>query len=187
MKRTIYIITLGYIIGIIGGLLIKKVSLFIFLLILITLVLKYSNIKSKSKIYRVIRVFIKNNIILIFLISALISSIRLYYIQEEYSKIEKEFKEKELIGKVISDVKKGNYTDTYKIKLIEKEFKNKYFLLRVPNKVNLEYGDKIKFDGKYTISNNYKNYKSFNYKEYLKEQKIYGVIETKKVRIIEKN
>ncbi len=137
MKRTIYIITLGYIIGIIGELLNKKVSLFIFATILITLILKYFNIKFKSKIYMVIRVFIKNNIILIFLISALISGIRFKYIREDYKKIENEFIEKEIIGIVISDVKRGNYTDTYKIKLKEKGFNNKYFIIRLLNKFDL--------------------------------------------------
>lgn len=54
--------------------------------------------------------------------------------------------------------------------------------------MDLQYGDKITFAGKYIEPEGDRNYKGFNYKEYLKTKKIYGSFKTKdNVEFIGKN
>ncbi|MBQ3145514.1 MAG: ComEC/Rec2 family competence protein [Clostridia bacterium] len=56
-------------------------------------------------------------------------------------------------------------------------YKNKKFILNVKTDVNkLEYGDLIKLEGEYITPSQSRNYKGFNYREYLKTKKIYGTI-----------
>jgi len=56
-------------------------------------------------------------------------------------------------------------------------YKNKKFILNVKKNVNkLEYGDLIKIEGEYIIPSQSRNYKGFNYREYLKTKKVYGTI-----------
>ena len=51
----------------------------------------------------------------------------------------------------------------------------------------LQYGDLIEFDGEYIKPSVARNYKGFDYREYLKTKKIYGSIKTDNVTIIQKN
>ena len=187
MKRTIYIITLGYILGIIGELLINKVSLFICVLIFITVLIKYIKLEIKNNFFRIINVFIKNNTILIFLVSALIGSIRLNYCNNKYQFMYNNFKADSIKAIVLSTPKEEKYNNTYKVKLTNNKFKNIYFLLKVPQKLKLDYGDKIEFDGEYFKPEVARNYKAFDYSKYLKSQNIFGTIKTNKVDIISKN
>lgn len=184
MKRIIYIITLGYIIGIIGELLINKVSFFICVLIFLNLFIKNFRLKTSSRMYRIIKVFIKNNTILIFLISMLISSIRLNYLKQKYEAVYNNFNEEKITVVVVSNKDERKYQDIYKVKLESSKFTDIYFLLKVPKKTNLNYGENIEITGKYTVPEKAKNYRGFNYSDYLKTKKIYGIIQTNKINKI---
>ena len=52
---------------------------------------------------------------------------------------------------------------------------------------NLEYGDKIHILGTYDEAKCATNYKLFDYKEYLKEKNVYGIVKADKVQVIEKD
>lgn len=84
-----------------------------------------------------------------------------------------------------------DYNYIFTIKIAEGEYKGKRFYLSVKksNEKKLEYGDYIEFIGEYTIPNTARNYKGFDYREYLKSKKIYGNIKVNNnsVKIIEKN
>ena len=54
-------------------------------------------------------------------------------------------------------------------------------------KIKLEYGDKIKISGEYKKPEIQRNYKGFNYSDYLKQLKIYGTIKCSKVEITNHN
>ena len=78
MKRPILIITLGFIAGIIWGLYINIVPFVFLITIFINLFVKIIKIKANNNCIRILNIFIKKNIILVFLISSLIFSLFLY-------------------------------------------------------------------------------------------------------------
>lgn len=169
--------------GIVGGLY-KNIVPFIFaFLVLIIAFLK--NIKINNKFVRILKVFIKNNIILIFVVSAFTASLYLNICNNKYEKVYKNFSAKEIIATVISNEKELEYVSTYKVKLENKIS----LLLKVPKKIktNLNYGDKIIINGEYSVPEQARNYGGFNYREYLKTQKIYGIFEAKSITIIDCN
>lgn len=187
MKRPILIITLGFITGILWGLYFNIVP-FVFLgLIFLNLIFKNINFRSNNNCIKILKVFIKNNMILIFLISTFISSVYLFHCNRRYEYIYNRFSSKDIIATVISNKKETEYKNTYKIKL--EGYKDIHFLLRISKskKINLSYGDKIKINGEYIVPEGARNYGGFNYKEYLKVQKIYGIFEADKVEVLSIN
>ena len=185
MKRPILIITLGVISGIIWGLYFNIVPFVFLVLIFILLIIKSVEFNSSNKYIRILKIFIKNNIILLFLISALVSSIYLIYCNKRFETVYDNFSKEEIIATIVSNKKETEYKNTYKIKL--EGYKGINFILRVSKskRINLNYGDKIKVSGKYIIAEASRNYGGFNYREYLKTQKVYGIFEAEKVKVIE--
>lgn len=190
MIRPILVITLGLITGIILGLYLN-IAPFVFLgLILITLFFKSIDYKSNNNYIRILKIFIKNNIILIFLISALVSSIYLVYYNQRFKKVYNKFNANEIIGTVISNNKETEYKNIYKIRVEGfNGFGRINLILRISKSKNirLNYGDKIKVIGEYSVPEGARNYGGFNYKEYLKTQKVYGIYEADNVKILEHN
>ena len=105
-----------------------------------------------------------------------------YKYEKFYNEVPKEIK---IEAVVISNVKKNEYYNSYQIKGKNSIFKNKKFILYT--KENLEFGDKVEIGGEFSNPDGQRNYRGFNYKKYLKTQKIYGVIKAKKVTIVSKN
>ena len=79
----------------------------------------------------------------------------------------------------------------YTIKIKSGELKGKKFYLYTNkgNKEELKYGDLIEINGEYQIPSEARNYKGFNYREYLKTKKIYGSIKanSNQVKIVKRN
>ena len=189
MKRTIFIITLGFIIGIIWGLYFNIVS---FVLAFILLLLKILKFSTKNNFLRIIKTFIKNNTLLIMAISAFISSIYVIGYNNKYERIYKQFSNGQVIATVVGNEKDSQYNKSYKIKLEtfnNKKYIDMYFILRVPKnkQINIKYGDKINFEGEYSVPEKARNYGGFNYRQYLKTQKTYGIFETNKVDVVKEN
>ena len=190
MKRPILVITLGFITGIILGLYLNIAPFIFVILILITIFIKFIDYKSNNNYIRILNIFIKNNIIIAFLISALISSLYLGLCNKCFETIYKEFNYDEIVGTIISNNKETEYKNTYKLKVEGiKGFENINLILRVSKskKITLNYGDKIKVSGEYIIPEGARNYGGFNYKEYLKTQKVYGIFDADKVEILKHN
>lgn len=187
MKRPILIITLGFIIGIIWGLYFNIVPFMFLIMIFIVLIFKIVKIKCSNNYKRILMIFIKNNLILIFLISAFISSIYLTYCNKRFDTIYNEFRKKQVIATVVSDKKESEYNNNYKIKV--EKYRNTYFILRIPKnkKISLNYGDKIQINGKYIVPETSRNYRGFNYKKYLKTQKVYGIFKADNMKILNAN
>ena len=78
----------------------------------------------------------------------------------------------------------------YNIKIKKGKYKNKrFYLYTSKNKEKeLEYGDLIEINGEYMAPSEARNYKGFDYREYLKTKKIYGSIKADKnnIKVIEK-
>ena len=187
MIRPILIITLGIVIGIILGLYLNIAPIIFLVLIFFTIFINFIDYK-RSCCIRIIKIFIKNNIILICLITALISSIYLIFCNRKFEKFYNEFNANQIIVTIISNNKETEYTNTYKVRIENiKGFKNINLILRISKskKITLNYGDKIKVSGEYIIPEVARNYRGFNYKEYLRTQKVYGIYEADKVEILE--
>lgn len=191
MKRPIFIITLGFIVGIIGGLYFNIVP---FIIIIITLLLcfKIVNIQTNFKFIDIIKIFIINNTIPIIIISSLIGVIYINFYNDKYTKVYNNFTTGEIIGTIVSDVKESDYRNSYKIKLESfnnKKCNNIYCILQINKKkcINLKYGNKIKFKGEYILPEISRNYGGFNYREYLKTQKVYGIFKTENITIETEN
>ena len=165
-----------------------NIAPFIFLnLIFINLAIKIVHIKDRNKYFKILNIFIKNNMILVFLISSLLSSIYITYCNKKFEKVYKNFNRTEIIAIVISNKKENDYTDSYEIKLEADKYIK--FILRVSKSKNeeLKYADKIKVKGQYIVPDQSRNYGGFNYKEYLRTEGIYGIFEADKVEVLHHN
>ena len=183
MKQPILIIALGVITGILGELYLNIVPFVFLIIIFILILLKILNLKFHQHF---IHFIIKSNILLLFSLSAFISSLYLGYCNQQYEKVYHQFEDKEIIATIISNKKETEYRENYTIKLENSHYQ---FLLRIPknNKINLKYGDKIKIDGEYSVPESARNYGGFDYRQYLKTQKIYGIFDGKKVEKLKEN
>ncbi len=112
--------------------------------------------------------------------------------EERYSEITGTINIKAII---ISNPDEKEYKYTYTIKVEEingnKEYQNTKLLLDI-KKSNLkeslpQYGDEITITGEFKKPNTARNYKGFDYEEYLRSQKTYGTITSEKYEIISSN
>ena len=187
MNRPIFIMVIGYIIGIIWGLYLKvsMVPFYIFLVIIYIIIqIPYSKknfkIFSIKRYFRYIKITFKTNIILTIIISSFISNLIIKYKENQYDTLFKDGQEIELTAIVISNKQQKEYYNRYTIKT---SF-NKNLYINVNQE--LEYGDKIQIKGKYQEPQKARNYKGFDYKQYLKTLKIYGTIKVLNIKVIDK-
>lgn len=166
MNRPILVATIAYINGIIIGVyLSKSISLIVILSIIILLLINLKKIKYSKALS-------------IYLMVLSIASIYTYNKNIEYENKYIQYDEKEItvIGIVVSDVEEKEYKYGFTIKV-----NNDYLLVNVKKAENkgmnnIEYGDKIQIIGTYQEPSKARNYKGFDYKNYLKTNKIYGTI-----------
>lgn len=164
MKRPLLIAAIAYINGIlIGVYLSKSISLFVILSIIVSLITSF-----KKNTYR--------NAICMYLIVMCISSIYVYNKNLNYESKYKKYDNKNISieGTIISDIEEKEYNYTFTIRT-----KDDYFLVNLKKnkeEISLEYGDKLQISGEYQEPNKARNYKGFDYKNYLKINKIYGII-----------
>lgn len=164
MKRPLLIAAIAYINGIlIGVYLSKSIPLFVILSIIVSLITSF-----KKNTYR--------NAICMYLIVMCIFSIYVYNKNLNYESKYKKYDNKNISieGTIISDIEEKEYNYTFTIRT-----KDDYFLVNLKKnkeEISLEYGDKLQISGEYQEPNKARNYKGFDYKNYLKINKIYGII-----------
>ena len=198
MKRPILVAIIGYILGIIVGLYLH-ISIAPFCIILIAMYMIYKNTNYKNKqrnnklkmfaikrYFRYLKIFVNAKVIAFVLISAMVSNTIVLLQNQRYKKIYNELSEKEnitMVGKVIGNKEEKQYYNKYKIetKLQNKKYR---FYIMTDKKIQLNYGDKIKLNGEYQRPEIQRNYKGFDYSEYLKQFKIYGTIKCSKIEMI---
>ena len=198
MKRPIVVVIIGYIIGIIVGLYLH-ISIIPFCILIIATNIIYKKIptnKNKKlrlfsikRYFRYVKIFINSKVIMLIIISSIISNILILEQNQKYENVYNELSNKKdvtLIGVIISNKEEKQYYNKYKI---ETKFKNKNyrFYIMTDKKINIEYGDKIKLKGEYIKPEKQRNYKGFDYSNYLKQLKIYGTIKCSKTEIIAHN
>ena len=170
---------MGAVFGILN---IVKIKINIIIVLFIILVSSFIMIKQKKR-YLII-IFNKKSIF-IFTISVLIFSFYTLKINKTYENFYKNINiEIEMDATIISEKQESKYYYSYIIKGKNNIFKNKKFILYTSKTNNLEYGDKISIKGTFYMPSGVRNYKGFNYKQYLKSNKIYGSIKSSNVKII---
>ena len=163
IKRLICIASIGYILGIILRLYFSSITFFIALVFIILL------IKKDKKI-------------IILLLFVILSFIYVDILENEYNRIEnKQIEEKAVI---ISDIQEKEYKYIYEAKFLKN---NKKVLINIKKSQQIDkinYGDLIYLEGKLEIPKIATNYKGFDYRQYLKTQKIQGIVIADNVKIL---
>ena len=182
MKRPICIASVFYIIGILLGLYSNAGIAFVVLGIILILGI-YLTYKKKV-------------LCIILTIISIIGYFQVSMLNNNYELILSQIPTKISIqGKIVSNKIEKDYKYTYTIKVskingkrLEKELK---FILNLKkNKVNKkmpEFGDFIELSGEVSKPQSARNYKGFDYKQYLKSKNIYGTIDTENYKIIANN
>lgn len=179
MRPLIYI-TVGYITGIIWGLYLKISIVPIFLIFGGSV---YIFLQKREKKFSVF--------LLLFIIFGITSNIQINNLEQKHENLYKGIENAKIVGTIISERKETEYRATYTLKVESInnniKFKNTKLLIYVPKKEILNYGDKVILNGSYEKAKEATNYKAFNYREYLKQKDIYGIVKSEKVQVIKKD
>ena len=198
MKRPILIAVIGYIIGIIVGLYFNKSIVLIYApIIAIYFIYKFCNQQKSKKFqllsikryFRYIKIYFNLKVIILLIISSIISNTIVIFHNKNYEKICNNLSIQEnlnLTGIIISEKQEKQYYNKYKIKVKYNNI-NLRFYITAKKDIELNYGDKITFSGTYTKPEVQRNYKGFDYSEYLKQIKIFGTIKSEKIKILGRN
>ena len=182
--RPFCIATIGAILGIITGLYLQSIALFVLVFIISTFLIILINSLKQSLLTK---------IIFIFLICFLSFWTYTCFLEKKYNAINQSYNEQEveIQAIVISDKTEKEYKDVYQIQVIKpQKFKMLLNLKKDKNyKLELQYGDKISFTATYEIPSIARNEGGFNYQQYLKTKNIVGIanIKPNQVKVIEKN
>ena len=185
MKRPILIAALGYIIGIVWGLSFRVVLIFCSIIAICMLI-----VEKNKNILRIIKLVINKKVTILLLIFIIAGFIHIKFLEYDYEKIYISLENVNIVGTIVSSKKEKQYINEYKIeteKINNIKLKKKFILL-TKNK-EIEYGNKIKLEGTYIKPSKSRNYRGFDYSNYLKTENIYGTIEQNgKIELIkEKN
>lgn len=198
MKRPIFIIAIGYIIGIMWGLYFNFsiVLLYIILTSVYFLNKLFFNQERKFKLlsirryFRYLKLIFTKDVFFLIVITSLISNLIILNKENNRENMQKYLEKSKTIkaeAVIVQDEVDKEYKDTYKIKTIINNQKI-YFYLDVNKSIKkqFEYGDKIYFEGKFEMPEVQRNYKGFDYNKYLKQKNIIGTIEAEKIVLKDK-
>lgn len=193
------IITVSYIIGILLGLylkinmapfIIKSTIVAIVILSIIFVIILRKNIMIITEKIKSNKCNLKKikNIIIISIIPMVVSCIVMQYKESKYAKFQSNISQDiKFIGTVIEEEKESEYYNNYIVKINninEKEnYRNICLLIKIKKNKNtenkkLKYGDMIFISGLFEHATTRRNYKGFDYSQYLKTKNIYGICKT---------
>ena len=203
IKRPILVAVIGYIIGIIWGLYLKNISIVFLYIIIIAIYLYKRNQRTKKeknlklvsikRYLRYLKIFFNLKVFLTIIIISIISNTILIFQNKRFEYLYNREGEIYFIAIVVGNKEEKEYKNVYKIKIVNiknkdnKIYKNKYFLLNTDKNVEIEYGDKILVNGNFEVPEANRNYGGFNYRDYLKSEKLSGIIKSKNIKILDKN
>ena len=176
MNRPIFIITIGYIIGILWGLYFKISIVFLYLIFFI---LYFLSENFRNTFCRYLKLIIKFKIMMLLVFSSIISCTITEKMNNSFESLYKNVKEIKLQVQIIGNKTEKEYYNRYKAKVLTEKYKDTY--LYVNTKEELQYGEILNIEGEYSKPSEARNYKGFNYKEYLKGNKIHGTIKVSKI------
>ena len=185
----LFLITIAYLCGILMGLYFKEsIALFVvFWFILL-------NLRKKNKY---LKLYCTNKYMLLVLICIIVSFAQIMALEksfsEKYENIQEEIK---VIGTIVSNVKEEKYISTCSLKvervngnLAYKNTMVKLYIKKQKDTKNYKYGDKIFLMGDFEYAEAKRNDGGFDYREYLKTQGIYGIINSNSndIKLIKEN
>ena len=169
-----------------------KISIVLFYLFFYLIYLIFSKEKKNSKFklfslkryFRYLKIVFNKKVIKIIVIFSIISNTVVLFQNYKYDNLYKSLNEQncEFVGIVVS---KGE--DECKVKIENEIYKNTYLYVYINEDINIEYVDKIIFNGIFSVPKKRSNYKGFDYATYLKTLKIYGTIKAENLKVIAKN
>lgn len=214
MRRPILIVVIGYIIGIIWGqyLNFSIVPLYIFITICLY-IMKFFSSPKKFKVFSIHRYFkylkiiINAKILLIIFLSSFISYNIVISKNQKREILQNQFQnQSEFIqtGTIVSTQIIEEYKIRYIFEVKYSTFKNYRFYIDIKNNsndlntkslaklqnkniTNLEFGDKVKIKGEFIKPEKQRNYKGFDYNNYLKQKDILGTIQVQELEKINQN
>ncbi|MGN1299698.1 MAG: DNA internalization-related competence protein ComEC/Rec2 [Candidatus Scatovivens sp.] len=151
------------------GLYIKNIALFIFANFIIIIFIK---LKFKINIKFILVILIISNLLYF----------RIEYLEKNFRKTYDNISECNIVAEIVSNVEEKEYTNKYIIKVININKKNKYKntkLILYSKNSKYKYGDIIYINGKYDEPISQRNKNGFDYRQYLKQERIYGIIFSK--------
>lgn len=192
MNKSIIIASIFYLIGIIIGLYFKKYMLFFYILFFVFIFI----IRRKN---RIIKILISKKYLIMITIFILLGNIYTLVKEKEYSRFYELVNSNDeviLFGKVISNRVEKEYNNSYIIKIKSIEINNKKYnfifdkicMVNIKkdkeNENSIQYLDNIYLKGTYLKPTNLRNYKGFDYREYLKSKNSIGTIKSEKFEVI---
>ena len=130
---------------------------------------------SIKRYLRYVKIYLNSKVIILLIISSIVSNSIVIFQNKNYEKIYNNLSIQENLnftGIIISEKQEKQYYNKYKIK-VNYNNQNLRFYITTKKDIELEYGDKITFSGIYAKPEIQRNYKGFDYSEYLKQLKIY--------------
>ena len=185
----LFLITIAYLSGILMGLYLKKgIALFV-VFCPILLILRKKN--------KYLKLYCTNKYMFLFLICVIVSFIQVVALEKNFNEKYKNMQEEiEVIGTIVSNVKEEKYVSICNLKVERVNgnlaYKNTMVKLHIKKQKgakNYKYGDKISFFGNFEYAEGKRNDGGFDYREYLKTQGIYGIINSnsKDIKLIKEN
>lgn len=130
----------------------------------------------------IILLITKNKKIIVILICLIISIGYVSILENKYSKIS-DMPIKEMVT-IISDIQEKEYKKVCTAKIVRN---NKKILINIKMSQDIpsiKYGDSLYIEGEFKQPEDARNYKGYNYKQYLKTKKIIGTVELEKAKIL---
>ena len=133
----------------------------------------------------IILLITKNKKIIVILICLIISIGYVSILENKYSKIS-DMPIKEMVT-IISDIQEKEYKKVCTAKIVRN---NKKILINIvlqkmsQDIPSIKYGDSLYIEGEFKQPEEARNYKGYNYKQYLKTKKIIGTVELEKAKIL---
>lgn len=130
----------------------------------------------------IILLITKNKKIIVILICLIISIGYVSILENKYSKIS-DIPIKEMVT-IISDIQEKEYKKVCTAKIVRN---NKKILINIKMSQDIpsmKYGDSLYIEGEFKQPEEARNYKGYNYKQYLKTKKIIGTVELEKAKIL---
>lgn len=110
----------------------------------------------------------------------LFSNIKITKLEYKFDNLYQGLNEAQIIGTIITNGEETEYKKVYTLKVEsinkDKRYKGTNLIIYTSKKADLEYGDLVKVNGMYEEQSSRTNYKAFDYREYLKEKNVYGIV-----------
>lgn len=194
-ERPILVAVIGYMIGILWGLYFSFSIVLCYILILATyyIVKKFLKFHKKrefkllsfSRYSRYLKLVVDSKVIFILMIFSILSNGIVLFQNNQYDNLYQDDENIQITGIVVSQKIEKQYYDLYQVKLLDSRTFRLYIQVSKKNK-ELEYGDKVQLQGKYSKPSEQRNYGGYDDKQYLKTLKIVGRVKVNQVEIIGK-